>query len=550
MVKHQRHLGETGPPAGLSTIAEVVAAAGEDILQAVELPDEGRPAVSGSVLYDAAAEPIPFPGAIAMAVGLAPDREDLGARLAELGKAGYSGLIYKANGAPDAELRRAARTEGIALLRAPDALHWSHLLEIVAAAITPYGGMGRNLADTPPGDLFDLANTIAVQTNGAVAIVDEERAVLAYSTLPDQAIDETRRASILHLQVPDSEQNDADYRRVHASQGVISIATEAPSLRRRAVAIRAGGTLLGSLWILQPEGQAEPPDKLLVEAANLAALHILHRRTTYVSALTRQAGLLRSLLFEPRQARLAGDRLGLSAEHVAVVAVSPWPLQEVAIDTLQSGLRLFDLIRTSCAVQLPSAVCGTGDNIVYIVVPRDNPGAEAFQRAALLKIVQNAGRLASRSLLAGVGKTEPIGNLAASRIDAEEVLGELLRQAGESRLIREPEGILADRVALGSTPYLRQIVSELTAAGRLPGKFATRIADFDADHGTAFAATLRTYLDSGGNALCTARSLGVHANTVRYRLSRIEPLFGLDLSDPETRLLLWLQLWNKYESTP
>ncbi len=40
--------------------------------------------------------------------------------------------------------------------------------------------------------------------------------------------------------------------------------------------------------------------------------------------------------------------------------------------------------------------------------------------------------------------------------------------------------------------------------------------------------------------------MGLHVNTVRYRLSRVEPLFGLNLEDPETRLLLWLQLWARH----
>ncbi|MGO4193484.1 helix-turn-helix domain-containing protein [Arthrobacter sp. YAF17] len=34
-------------------------------------------------------------------------------------------------------------------------------------------------------------------------------------------------------------------------------------------------------------------------------------------------------------------------------------------------------------------------------------------------------------------------------------------------------------------------------------------------------------------------------NTVRYRLSRVEPLFGIDLDYPATRLLVLLQLWAR-----
>lgn len=545
MVNYQRP--STPVDAGVSTIATVVAAAGEELLCPVEIPDHGRAVVSGSVLYDATAEPNALPGAIALAIGMAPDREDLCDRMADLQRAGYAGVVYKANGVSDVELRAAARAEGLALLRAANTVPWHHLMEILNAAITPNGQAGRTLADIRPGDLFDLANTVAVQTSGAVAIVDHERTVLAYSTLPDQPIDETRRRSILQLQVPDNEQNDADYRRVYASAGVVAVATESPALKRLAIAIRTGNALLGSLWVLQNQGQGPCSDALLMEAANLSALHILHRRATYISTLTSQGDLTNNFLFEPRETKLSGIRLGFSAERIAIVAVSARQLGGRPPESPQSRLRLFDLIRTSCAVHLPAAVCGIRDHIVYIVLPRDKPSSDAFHRAALLHILQNARSLSSRTLLAGFGATVPIANLVTSRIDAEDVLTELEYQADEGRFDVSGAGILADRAALGSAPYLRQIVSELKAAGRLPGVFATRIAEYDEAHGTSFTVSLREYLHSGCNALETARSLGLHVNTVRYRLSRIEPLFGIDIANPETRLLIWLQLWNKYD---
>jgi len=34
----------------------------------------------------------------------------------------------------------------------------------------------------------------------------------------------------------------------------------------------------------------------------------------------------------------------------------------------------------------------------------------------------------------------------------------------------------------------------------------------------------------------------VHSSTRRYRLSRVEHIFGCTLTDPGERLLLWLQL--------
>ncbi|PKA34137.1 helix-turn-helix domain-containing protein [Streptomyces sp. SM8] len=56
------------------------------------------------------------------------------------------------------------------------------------------------------------------------------------------------------------------------------------------------------------------------------------------------------------------------------------------------------------------------------------------------------------------------------------------------------------------------------------------------------ARTAETYLDHAGQAGRTAAALGVHRQTLYYRLSRVEQLTGLDLDDGEDRLLLHMAL--------
>jgi sugar diacid utilization regulator len=52
--------------------------------------------------------------------------------------------------------------------------------------------------------------------------------------------------------------------------------------------------------------------------------------------------------------------------------------------------------------------------------------------------------------------------------------------------------------------------------------------------------TLRAYLDSQCSLSRTAEALGVHRNTVGYRVTRILELLGVDPEDPEQRLMLQL----------
>lgn len=64
----------------------------------------------------------------------------------------------------------------------------------------------------------------------------------------------------------------------------------------------------------------------------------------------------------------------------------------------------------------------------------------------------------------------------------------------------------------------------------------------DAEHGTDFAVSVLARLDAVGNVAEAATRLGVHTNTLRYRLRRTAELFDISLDDPDDRLSLWLPL--------
>lgn len=64
----------------------------------------------------------------------------------------------------------------------------------------------------------------------------------------------------------------------------------------------------------------------------------------------------------------------------------------------------------------------------------------------------------------------------------------------------------------------------------------------DAEHGSELVRTLDTYLRSGGSPTETASRLGLHRNTVLYRLQRIAAITDLELADAERCLELYLAL--------
>jgi D-lactate dehydrogenase len=104
--------------------------------------------------------------------------------------------------------------------------------------------------------------------------------------------------------------------------------------------------------------------------------------------------------------------------------------------------------------------------------------------------------------------------------DAEERLA-----AAEPELAR---GLLELRDELRADPELAE---ELAASRLAPLAGAERLEP-----------TLRAWLDRPGQIQAIAHELGVHPQTVRYRLRQLRDLFGTRLEDPEARFELALAL--------
>jgi DNA-binding PucR family transcriptional regulator len=136
----------------------------------------------------------------------------------------------------------------------------------------------------------------------------------------------------------------------------------------------------------------------------------------------------------------------------------------------------------------------------------------------------------------GLGDVVPgLARAAASRRSAERTLQALTAGAGPLAVARSED--VADTVGV------LQIVEALREVALPPRTSVARLREFDADHGgSCLVETLRAYLDHFGDVSAASRTLGVHPNSLRYRLRRIAQVSGLDLGDPDARLLAQVQL--------
>ena len=93
-------------------------------------------------------------------------------------------------------------------------------------------------------------------------------------------------------------------------------------------------------------------------------------------------------------------------------------------------------------------------------------------------------------------------------------------------------GPLPMLVAASEVSDVRNFVQESVGA----------IARHDLENGTPYLETLSTYLQEGCRSQACADTMGLHVTTLRYRLARIQELFGVDVETPEKRFAVELAI--------
>lgn len=519
-------------------LGQLLDALGTSPLRLITAPAGLDTPVSGVVIYEPRATLPPVRDALLLAVGMRPASAEAKDLVSRAARAGHTGLAVKGYGEPVTDLAAAANDTGMALLATEDDVAWHHLDALISSALTAIARSAQAGAAPATGDLFALANAIAAQVGGATSIEDPHLRILAYSTLPGQPIDEHRRQGILGLQVPYVSVNDTQYRELAQNEQVCRFTAGPGSLPRLAVAVRAGGEFLGSLWVVDASGTAGPDaEQALIQAANIAALHLLAARTASDHARHQRGDLLRRVLADPSSATLVAPQLGLSADApVAVAAFIIVTTQPDGVLASHAAMRFTDLVSLHCESHFGRHGCALIDGTVYALLPAHPSGHS--HRELVADIARRAQRALRVPIRAGLGsRVAGLRSAAQSRHDADLVLQVLARRPGESD---EPVIATLDDVRASAT--LAELAHALSGVPRLREGAGPALRSYDVKHGTAYAGTLLAYLDANSDIAAAARHLNVHPNTCRYRLARAEEIADITLTNPDERLLLWLQL--------
>ncbi|MEV8339053.1 PucR family transcriptional regulator [Leucobacter sp. NPDC077196] len=164
---------------------------------------------------------------------------------------------------------------------------------------------------------------------------------------------------------------------------------------------------------------------------------------------------------------------------------------------------------------------------------------------------------ASYNLDVVVGRPSPLDEAALSRRSASGRLRSLSPTAPLYTAPRVPAVIWADRdtpilealleldtdeggntrAAGGTAPMSRRILGPLSESYAAPGAVSVNAEDRD-----LLRETLRALFTANGQRGPAAAALGIHRNTLRDRISRIERLTARSVADPDDRAELWIAL--------
>jgi hypothetical protein len=406
----------------------------------------------------------------------------------------------------------------------------------MASAGHPPGG--GSLAGIGMGDLFALANALASMVGGPVTIEDPSSRVLAYSSL-DDPLDEARRQTILGRRVPDQWLqrliDDGAFKRLWSTDGVIRIEElGGESIERLAIAVRAGGEILGSIWVargLHPLD--ETTEVALEEAARIAALHLVHHRAGDDLERRARGDALRMLFAGRGDAVVNTARLGVDPQaRLVVLAVELDASDEDLLGSRRE--RLVSLVSTYCEAYRVGSVVAPVDGVVYVLLSPFDGELSSVDRLAK-DIAERHAPSAGVRVRVGIGAiVDGTRLLPASRAGADDVLRVL-------RTFQRPERV-AHIDSLRPQALLLELADHAPGLRHLADGRLAVLAEHDENHGTEYVETLRAYLNAFGDVASASASLPIHRNTFRYRLRRLQEIASLDLSDPIERLSLELQL--------
>ena len=224
---------------------------------------------------------------------------------------------------------------------------------------------------------------------------------------------------------------------------------------------------------------------------------------------------------------LVRDPPAAEADLRAVAELAGWRMPRTAAALACAEERLDRLAARLPEDAVTAALDGVG---CAIVADPDGPG----RRVEIDQVLERANTHAT------LGPTGPVSELGPSWSLARATLRAVEAGAIETQPVIRVEDALTELLLFENRALVERLAAgQLAAFDSLSPKARRRMEE------TALA-----YVQQQGNAAAMARALGLHAQTARYRLTRLRELLGDTLDDPDGRFQLELALRTSRSCRP
>lgn len=499
----------------------------------VPLPVPGQspddPLLTDVALHEPGA-PADHRAAIVLVSTRIDDRFALGSLLDEVGTAGA--VVLPPGATTDVSMvpAHAAR-----LFRRSPWVGWSELFRVLVRLL----GAGRIVDPAPQVDnLQALARWISTRTGAPVTIEDLESRVLAYAVVGPE-VDPIRNQTILGGAVPawrvERLMSTGFLPAVWRSDDVIVRNAEDGDPARMVVSVKSGGETLGTIWAAFDDGtDRKALRQLLLQVRQTAAAMMLREvhRDQYERRLRESA--LVDLISRGVDPGVPAALLGLQPDTRHVVLA-------LGADTPEARSLMFHVQ----ALRAGARPARAGTDLLVVLPLQDDEASDADVAGNLSEHLARVSR--SRPGTVAVGSAVgSILDLRRSAVVARQVLDAAALDIGCRRLRDTMPSVLTAADVADPLTLIRA-ADLLEPLGDTIAEPLHALRRHDSEHGTSFVDTVAAVLDHPGNLSGAARELGIHVNSLRYRLDRIGAVCGLDLQSAAARLraALGLLVWER-----
>lgn len=275
--------------------------------------------------------------------------------------------------------------------------------------------------------------------------------------------------------------------------------------------------LLGVIALVDPSCQAGPDDHVALEhGATVLAMELARLQSLVETELRLGRDLMEELLTggDGERTVALGRALGYDIERPHRVVIVE------CAGTDPEGDALFHAVRRAARDCSLGSLMGLSRGVIVVLAEVDRSWTE-FRSAVLSHLTDRQGRC--RVGVGGVCQ----GPAGFPRSHREATLALKVQDA-----MRTPDGatVFDD---LGIYRMLAE-VEDTSSVERFVREWLGPLLDYDATKGAELVPTLTQYLECGRSYDSTAEAVGVHRNTLKYRLRRIREISGRDLGDPGT----------------